>query len=225
MNYKEIERFLATESESPAYCVEPAKSSRSTCQQCSSLILKDDIRIGMIQTESSWGTGKYNRWCHLKCWRVPARVSLALPSPQTCDDARLFEHALLTMNNTLLAGTIDLSLEARAALVLHVMVPDNWASRSESTVAMKENIKPLNSSSCSLSAPYNGTDYGANCIHFAATSNPLLLATAVYGTTSNRGVLQPLDSNMMVVRRANVSDLPVPKKKGPPNTIETPDQI
>lgn len=131
MNSEDIEQFLQTERGYPAFRIEPARSGRSVCQKCLVRIMKGDLRIGALQAETYWGVGKYAFWCHLKCWSVPSRVSLALPSAVYCDDPSQFEHALFSMSDTLLSGTDELAVEAVATLVLYVMVPGNWASASQ----------------------------------------------------------------------------------------------
>ena len=74
----------AAKEDMPGYCVEPAKSGRSTCKQKTKsakkcrpgfeTIAKDELRVGSLDKES----GKYGRFSHLQCWRVPSRVWLGL---------------------------------------------------------------------------------------------------------------------------------------------------
>ena len=64
----------------PTYCVEYAKSNRSTCKACGSKIAKDAVRIGTTQP----GPGDYDitSWRHLACTKKPASLS-SLPGAAT----------------------------------------------------------------------------------------------------------------------------------------------
>ena len=105
------------------YRVERAKSGRSRCQakgsaqsaECArdDLIAKGELRVGWLNSES----GTYGGWVRLGCnpnpspsptpnptptpsqvrlgcWRVPNRVWLGLPNPDTCTERAAFERAL-----------------------------------------------------------------------------------------------------------------------------------
>ena len=152
MDFADVELFLATESSPPRHRIEPAMTGRSTCQECNQHITRGDIRIGAIQTQS-WGAGKYSRWCHLNCWHIPTWASLALPSAETCDDPVLFEHALLCMNDTLLGGTRDLTVEELATLVLYVMIPEHWVGYLGNHDDMTGNVMKENEGIVPLSLP------------------------------------------------------------------------
>ena len=75
------------------YRVERAKSSRSRCnaqgsaRMCDGSIAKDALRVGWMNSE----TGTYGGWVNLSCWRVPNRVWLGLPSPETSSEAAITE--------------------------------------------------------------------------------------------------------------------------------------
>ena len=60
------------------YCVENAKSNRSTCKGCSSKIARDDVRVGTVTA----GPNGYDMtsWRHLGCQRKPKAHSLSAPS-------------------------------------------------------------------------------------------------------------------------------------------------
>ena len=45
----------------------------------------------------------------LGCWRVPNRVWLGLPNPDTCTERAAFERALRSMGAVLLSGLAELS--------------------------------------------------------------------------------------------------------------------
>jgi hypothetical protein len=117
----------------PGYRVELARSGRSSCtakggaKKCgsseSSVIDKGEIRVGWLDPLS----GSYSRWVHLACWRVPSKVWLGLPDPDTCSDADKFETALMGMNQVLLCGVRELPPKQRAEFVRHVMDKSNWA--------------------------------------------------------------------------------------------------
>jgi NAD-dependent DNA ligase len=125
--------YTAAEEDVPLYRVEAAKSGRSLCRQkgkaknCSSgeseKIPKGDVRIGAINED----TGSHTWWVHLTCWRVPSKIWLGVPDPEECDDPKMFEQALLAMNEVLLSGLSDLSPESKQAFVEHVMDKENWA--------------------------------------------------------------------------------------------------
>lgn len=72
----------------PLYRVELAKSGRSKCrasgkyQACGrsdSLIREGEVRVGQVDGLGSaieGQAGTYTRWKHLRCWRVPNKVSV-----------------------------------------------------------------------------------------------------------------------------------------------------
>lgn len=121
--------YEAAEQPLPLYRVEPAKSGRSACKQkgkakkCApgaETIEKGEVRVGSRDDIA----GAYARWSHLACWRVPSKVWLGCPDPRTCSDPEEFEQSLLSMNEVLLSGFSDLSLEQRRQVVDHVMEQD-----------------------------------------------------------------------------------------------------
>jgi len=91
--------YTAAEEEVPLYCVELAKSGRSSCKQKSTTykmcdnatIGKGEVCCGSLDDFS----GGYGRWHHLKCWRVPSKIWLGLPDLEECDDPDMFAKALL----------------------------------------------------------------------------------------------------------------------------------
>lgn len=114
----------------PTYRVELAKSGRSKCQKCvkkgagvDPLIAKGEVRIGWMNKES----GSYGGFVRLQCWRVPSKVWLGLPNPDTCDDPKKFAEALLSMNEVLLCGFNELLAEDAQSVVEFVMDRGNWA--------------------------------------------------------------------------------------------------
>jgi hypothetical protein len=123
--------YEAAEEDVPLYRVEAAKSARSKCQQKGKAkkcgegekIPKGEVRIGSLDEKS----GSIGRWAHLKCWRVPSKVWLGVPNPEECDDPKMFEQALLSMNEVLLSGVSSLTPDSKQAFVEHVMNKENWA--------------------------------------------------------------------------------------------------
>ena len=123
--------YSAAEEELPAYRIELAKSGRSKCNQMGKAkkcmddthIAKDDIRIGILDPEH----GGYHRWVHLNCWRIPSKVWLGLPDPDTCSQYSQFESALIGMNEVLLSWFGDLPLEDKKRVVDYAMDKQNFA--------------------------------------------------------------------------------------------------
>jgi hypothetical protein len=81
-------------------------------------IPKGAVRIGSLDKDH----GNYGRWVHLTCWRVPSKIWLGLPDPETCTDESKFEQALIAMNSVLLCGVHELQGADRSAFVQHTMV-------------------------------------------------------------------------------------------------------
>lgn len=123
--------YTAAEEDVPLYRVEAAKSARSLCRAAGKAkkcgkgekIQKGDVRIGSLDEKS----GKHARWIHLNCWRVPSKVWLGVPDPEECDDPKMFEQALLQMNEVLLSGVSELTPDGKQAFVEYVMDKENWA--------------------------------------------------------------------------------------------------
>ena len=123
--------YAAAESTVPTYRVEPAKSGRSTCKamgsakQCETegTIQKNELRCGYLDT----ATGTYTGWKHLECWRVPSKVWMGLPDPDTCTDELKFETAIVGMNEVLLCGFSELSGEQQSKVIQVMMDRSNWA--------------------------------------------------------------------------------------------------
>ncbi|KAA8493341.1 DNA ligase [Porphyridium purpureum] len=119
----------AAETEMPGYCAEAAKSNRSSCtarKNCvrgSAQIDKDELRVGSLDASS----GAYGRWRHLPCWRVPSRIWLGLPDPDTEPSAAVFEAALLAQDAVNVSGLRQLPATMLRELALHVMNKANWA--------------------------------------------------------------------------------------------------
>lgn len=118
--------------EIPGYCVELAKSGRSSCKQktkcrkqCTDVSIGfGEIRCGSLDDMS----GGYTRWNHLNCWAVPAKIWLGLPDPDECDDPEQFSHALLSMNEVSLCGFSGLPEDDKATFVEYVMDKTHWAA-------------------------------------------------------------------------------------------------
>ena len=79
---------------STAYCVEYAKSNRSTCKGCKLKIDKDVLRIGT--TVSGLGDYDMTSWRHLECTKKPAKLTepsqidgVGMLKPE--DEARVYE--------------------------------------------------------------------------------------------------------------------------------------
>lgn len=123
--------YEAAEEQTPGYCVELAKSGRSSCKmkgarkQCgdNAGIGQGEVRCGSLDDSS----GNYGRWNHLKCWRVPAKIWLGLPDPEECDDPQDFARALHSMNGISLVGFSNLPEDDQNAFVAHVMDKEHWA--------------------------------------------------------------------------------------------------
>jgi NAD-dependent DNA ligase len=123
--------YEAAEEDVPIYRVEAAKSARSLCRQKGKAkkcgegekIAKNDVRIGSIDEK----TGSHSRWVHLNCWRVPSKIWLGVPNPEECDDPKMFEQALLSMNEVLISGVSELTPDSKQAFVEYVMNKENWA--------------------------------------------------------------------------------------------------
>jgi hypothetical protein len=63
----------------------------------------------------------------LNCWRVPSKIWLGVPNPEECDDPKMFEQALLSMNEVLISGVSELTPDSKQAFVEYVMNKENWA--------------------------------------------------------------------------------------------------
>ena len=122
----------------PKHRIECAKSTRSMCKQtskrqtCGKNIPKGDVRIGSWNEE----TGTYTWWIHLACWRVPNRLWMGFPTPETEDfaDKLKFGRAFASMNQVLLCGFDELPKDKQEQVIDHAMNKDHWAR--------KRNIKP-----------------------------------------------------------------------------------
>jgi hypothetical protein len=106
-------------------------SKAQVCKAASELIPKGAIRVGSLCAQS----GSYTRWVHLDCWRVPSKIWMRLTQ---CTTPAQVELALVAANDVLLSGFVDLAQEAKALVIAHVMVKENWAkvaSQAKATVA------------------------------------------------------------------------------------------
>jgi NAD-dependent DNA ligase len=134
--------YEAAEEDVPLYRVEAAKSARSLCRQKGKAkkcgegekIPKGDVRIGSIDEES----GSHARWNHLNCWRVPSKIWLGVPNPEECHDPKMFEQALLSMNEVLISGVSELTPDSKQAFVEYVMNKENWAKLVKRKAKNKE---------------------------------------------------------------------------------------
>ena len=121
----------AAASEAPTYCVELARSDRSTCKAsknkknptCDGHIPKGDVRIGSYNQD----TGTYQYWAHLRCWRVPLKVWSGLPDPDVVTDPIVFATAVEQLNEVSLCGFLGLPEDKKAVFVAFLMCKVNWA--------------------------------------------------------------------------------------------------
>ena len=138
----------AAEDDMPLYKIEPAVSGRSKCryskcplregeEEKPAPILKGTLRVGILDRES----GKYGRWCHLGCWRVPKKVWQGLPDPELCLDESAFRSALSAMNHVVLCGFNELPHDAQSIVVEYVMDKENWAQYSKKQALQGEETK------------------------------------------------------------------------------------
>ena len=139
----------AAEEEMPPYRVERAKTGRGHCEMSKPkvkthrcphvadafLIPKDHVRVGSLDLQS----GKYSRWVHLECWRVPVKVQQGLPDDLQDKDA--VAAALRSMNEILFEGFGDLDDKAREDIVAHCADATKWA-RGRGRPKGSKNIKP-----------------------------------------------------------------------------------
>lgn len=126
----------AAEEAVPGYRVERAKSSRGTCKakgkgkECSTEeenIEKGELRCGWLDQNS----GAYGGWTHLDCWRVPSRIWLGIPDPETCDDDAKIISALVHMNHVTFCGLSELNAHEVSAVMSHIKNKENWAKLSK----------------------------------------------------------------------------------------------
>ena len=139
----------AAEERDPPYRVELARSGRSSCVKCTEknkravkkgeptilcTIDQGAVRFGSIDPES----GTYTRWIHLDCWRVPMKIWKGVPDPDKCKDVNQFISAIGSMNEVLICGFNELSLEDKLSIVAKVMSKENWARETK-----PKNIDPV----------------------------------------------------------------------------------
>jgi hypothetical protein len=124
----------------PPYRCEAAKSARSGCksklgsvgcQHAEPEIEKGEVRFGSMDAES----GAYGRWHHLRCWRVPASIWMALPDPDTCADKAKFEAAIAKMQQMAFCGFTELSKEQKREIVEHFFDKTHWARQTKNSKA------------------------------------------------------------------------------------------
>jgi len=93
-------------------------------------IAKGTVRIGVIDGVS----GKYARFVHLKCWRVPSAVWKGLPQPgsDAFDDADVsaFVHALRVMNEVVFTGFASLPDDKQREVAEWCMDANHWAKEA-----------------------------------------------------------------------------------------------
>lgn len=89
------------------------------------LIQQGTVRIGTIDGVS----GKYGRFVHLACWRVPQRIWSGLPQPGNSDFGNIeaFVFALATMNEVIFKGFSSLPESNRYEVARFCMNSQNWA--------------------------------------------------------------------------------------------------
>tara|TARA_B110000091_G_scaffold202514_1_gene235124 strand:- start:798 stop:1547 length:750 start_codon:yes stop_codon:yes gene_type:complete len=113
--------FSSSSSSSPLSKAEQGAMKRAATKERNNAkikIPKGAVRIGSLDKDH----GNYGRWVHLTCWRVPSKIWLGLPDPETCTDESKFEQALIAMNSVLLCGVHELQGADRSAFVQHTMV-------------------------------------------------------------------------------------------------------
>jgi hypothetical protein len=136
----------AAEDDVPLYRVELAKSSRGRCFQTTKIgkkcgevdeivnIEKGEIRVGRMDFKA----GNYAYWAHLRCWRVPSRIWLGLPNPDTETDPKAFADALGRMEEVLLCGFAELPKDKQLEVVEYVMDKENHAALRKSKKKKEE---------------------------------------------------------------------------------------
>ena len=88
-------------------------------------IAKGAVRIGVIDGIS----GKYARFCHLKCWRIPSLIWKGLPQPGSADfsDIDAFVRALRSMNEVVFTGFASLPERKQREVAEWCMDATHWA--------------------------------------------------------------------------------------------------
>jgi len=115
------------------------KGAAKKCGTGAEDIAKGEVRVGSLHEE----TGSYTRWNHLGCWRVPSKVWMGLPDPETCQDPLTFVAALEAMNSVLFNGLPELDEARKLELVRHAMDKSNWARRtkkSDTTLQQQQQV-------------------------------------------------------------------------------------
>ena len=86
------------------------------------------VRIGVIDGIS----GKYARFVHLKCWRVPSSIWKGLPQPGSdgFDDVDAFVHALRVMNEVVFTGFASLPEDKQREVAEWCMDANHWAKEA-----------------------------------------------------------------------------------------------
>ena len=203
----------AAEERDPPYRVELARSNRSSCVKCteknkradkkgeptvSCIIEKDAVRFGSIDPES----GTYTRWIHLDCWRVPMKIWKGVPDPDKCKDVNQFINAVASMNEVLICGFNELSLEDKLSIVAKVMNKENWARET----------KPKNIDSTKSEASRPSTNYGQS----SSYSSGVPSSTQVTSLVS-----VPVRANNAITVAPSRFIVPVPGRDGAvPNTLQ-----
>lgn len=193
----------------PLYHVELARSARSKCaskgaaSKCAqSMIDRDDVRIGSLNEIS----GTYSRWAHVSCWRVPSRIWLGLPEPET-SSLDEFRAALGRMNEVLFSGFVQLSPENQNIVCDHVMDKSNWAKLKRGKAAPQEVLSPpilnleqhhLNNSSSAAPALTTTSDIAIqNTKESAVAKNDSMFVIPIPGV--NGAVANSLSGKTVVV--------------------------
>lgn len=123
----------------PPYKCEAAKSDRSGCKSKAGAvgcahddpkIDKGEVRFGSMDSES----GTYGRWHHLRCWRVPASIWMALPDPAASSKGRI-EAVLQFMQQLAFIGFSELTSEQKGEVVDHFMDKAHWAKQTKNSKA------------------------------------------------------------------------------------------
>eukprot|EP00634_Sargassococcus_sp_CCMP2135_P002782 CAMPEP_0198662802 /NCGR_PEP_ID=MMETSP1467-20131203/49234_1 /TAXON_ID=1462469 /ORGANISM="unid. sp., Strain CCMP2135" /LENGTH=501 /DNA_ID=CAMNT_0044399305 /DNA_START=45 /DNA_END=1550 /DNA_ORIENTATION=+ len=170
----------------PKYRVELAKSDRSKCaakgaaKKCSDeTIARNELRFGSLLPE----TGTYTRWCHLQCWRIPARVWQTFPEEGS--EKKHFAAALSSLGELLFSGFDELPENEKDRVVAYAMDKDNYAKARKPAapkhVEADEAAAPEAASSSS-NAPLSRSSALVNVQQREAWSDPV---AGVDGATAN----------------------------------------
>jgi len=185
----------ASQEATPPYLVELAKSGRSECKAdpksaaCkhgfAPQIEQGEIRFGSLVEE----TGTYSRFRHLKCFRVPAAIWLALPDPETCSDASLFKAAITSLQQVGMCGFTELPSESQDKVVAYFMDKSNYARLTKNSKAFNPNQMATTS--------YSSSSHAATYLN---PSGP--------HSSSSQALVHPVSSSTFVLPRPGLQGAP-----------------